>query len=123
MSVDITASLPPDFAAKITALATSTGCSAEDTLRSILHESQAASDALTKLWSDEAVIAAADMQWPAPLQERQSELLYEQQARALNPAERDELSNLLEIYKSGQLQKARGMIEAHKRGLRQYPKP
>lgn len=123
MSTDVITSLPPDFAARVTALASSAGCSPADALTSILKQSLGTEDAMVKMWSDDHVLAAADLTLPPAIQEQLSGLLQSQQARSLSPAEQGELANLMEIYKSCQLQKARGMMEAQKRGLRDYPIP
>jgi hypothetical protein len=123
MSTDVITNLPPDFAARVTALATSAGCSPGDALTSILKQSLGAEDAMVKMWSDDHVLAAADLTLPPAVQDQLSELLQAQQERSLSPSEQSELANLMEIYKSCQLQKARGMMEAQKRGLRNYPMP
>lgn len=78
---------------------------------------------MVKMWSDDHVLAAADLTLPPAIQTQLSDLLQAQQARSLSQSEQSDLSNLMEIYKSCQLQKARGMTEAQKRGLRNYPKP
>ena len=123
MSTDVITSLPPDFAARVTALAATAGCSPGDALTSVLQQSLGTDDAMVKMWSDDHVLAAADLTLPSAIQEQLSDLLQAQQARSLSSMEQGELSNLMEIYKSCQLQKARGMMEAQKRGLRNYPMP
>ena len=120
MSTDAGQTLSPQFAQQIITLAQSVGCT-PDGLDALLLNARESNAALVGMWSDEAVIAAADMQWPDPLQERQSELLYQQQARSLTPDEQSELSNLMEIYKAAQFHKARGMVESVRRGLRKPP--
>jgi predicted DNA-binding protein len=69
-------------------------------------------------WSDEQVIAAADLQMPDAPDRRLSELLAKQGADTLTPGERAELSGLMQAYQQGLLQKAQALNEAVRRGLR-----
>lgn len=121
MSSDMITSLPSDFAAQVTALASSSGCSRDDALRAVLRQSQEWNDALVRMWSDQAVLAAADLQLSPQQDERLSELLELQQASTITAEERAELANQMEIFKAAQLHKARGMVEAVRRGLRSAP--
>lgn len=67
--------------------------------------------------SDQQVLEAVNSQMPPDQDERLSELLYLQQARLLNPAERGELAELMRCYGTGLLRKARALREAVERGL------
>ncbi len=68
--------------------------------------------------SDEEILALSNLQMEPQQDQRLSELLYQQQARDLNEAEREELERLMQIYKEGLLQKAHALREAVQRGLR-----
>lgn len=83
-----------------------------------MTNSEPAPVTLMQDWSDEEVLAAADLQMPPAQDHRHSELLQLQQSRELSAAERDELANLHEMYMAGNLHKARGLLEAVRRGLR-----
>lgn len=67
--------------------------------------------------SDEEVLYLANMNMPREQAERQSELLYKNQADTLSPLERNELESLLYVYQIGNLRKSQGIAEAVLRGL------
>ncbi len=58
------------------------------------------------------------MELPPEEDRRLSDLLYKQQAGQLEPKEREELSQLMQLYQEGLLRKAQALSEAVKRGLR-----
>ena len=74
-------------------------------------------------WSDEQVLALADLQLPAAEDERLSILLERQQEGPLSESEKSELGVLIAGYQSGLLRKASGLREAVRRGLRQPLEP
>ncbi|HTU93028.1 MAG TPA: hypothetical protein VMF69_23310 [Gemmataceae bacterium] len=70
-------------------------------------------------WSDEQVLTAADDPGLSAAEDRRlSELLHRQQARILTAEERLELMELMEVYQTQLLRKARVLSEAVRRGLR-----
>jgi hypothetical protein len=69
-------------------------------------------------WSDDEVLAAADLAFPEADDHRLSELLYRQQAETLSTAEAGELAARMEQYQQGLLRKTEGLCEAVRRGLR-----
>lgn len=71
--------------------------------------------------SDEEVLALANMKMAKDQAERQSELLYKNQADTLSPLERNELESMLYVYQIGNLRKSQGIAEAVLRGLIETP--
>ncbi len=67
---------------------------------------------------DEEVLALAESQMPAALDEGLSELLYKQRERQLTVSEAGELLSLMLMYRSGWWRKTEALVEAVKRGLR-----
>jgi hypothetical protein len=78
---------------------------------------------LADSWSDEEVLANADLQMPATEDERLSDLLDRQQAGLLMTLERTELSALVGLYEQLLLRKAKGLRAAVQRGLRGTVQP
>ena len=74
-------------------------------------------------WSDDDVLAAADVGLPVAEDRRLSELLDRQQAGLLADSERAELKALMEMYQEGLLRKAQALREAVRRGLREPLQP
>jgi hypothetical protein len=68
--------------------------------------------------SDAEVLALSDLHLPPDQDARLSDLLDQQQAVRLTDAERNELGELLQVYRLGLLRKAQALSEAVRRGLR-----
>jgi metal-responsive CopG/Arc/MetJ family transcriptional regulator len=71
--------------------------------------------------SDAEVLAVANMKMSKEQADRQSELLYKNQADTLTPIERNELESILLVYQVGNLRKSQGIAEAVLRGLIKTP--
>jgi hypothetical protein len=71
--------------------------------------------------SDAEVLAIANMKMSKEQADRQSELLYKNQADTLTPIERNELESMLLVYQVGNLRKSQGIAEAVLRGLIKTP--
>ncbi len=71
--------------------------------------------------SDEEVLVLAKLKMPKEQADRQSALLYKNQAATITPLERNELEGLLMVYQLGNLRKAQGIAEAFARGLIKTP--
>lgn len=71
--------------------------------------------------SDAEVLAVANMKMSKEQADRQSELLYKNQADTLTPLERNELESMLLVYQHGNLRKSQGIAEAVLRGLIKTP--
>lgn len=71
--------------------------------------------------SDAEVLAVASMKMSKDQAERQSQLLYKNQADSLTPLERNELESLMLVYQYGNLRKSQGIAEAVLRGLIKTP--
>ena len=70
-------------------------------------------------WTDEEVLATADTQLPAGVDERLTELLAAQREANLSHDQRDELHRLMLLYQERLLRKAIALCEAVRRGLRE----
>lgn len=68
-------------------------------------------------WSDEDVLALANLKMPAAQSERMSELLDRAQAGLITNLEQNELEIYLQSCQLATLRKADGIVEAVKRGL------
>jgi hypothetical protein len=117
MSSDVFLSVPSDLAELIIAQANQAGKTVAETLRSAIQVESPQPKTTMEDWSDAAVLAAANLQMPAGQDARHSALLQLKQIRELTSDETAELMNLQEVYNAGNLHKARGMAEAHRRGL------
>jgi hypothetical protein len=71
--------------------------------------------------TNDEVLALANMKMLKEQADRQSELLYKNQADTLSPLERNELENMLLVYGLGNLRKSQGIAEAVLRGLIKTP--
>lgn len=71
--------------------------------------------------SDDEILAVANLKMPGEQADRQSELLYKNQAGTITPLERNELEGLTMIYQLGNLRKSQGIAEAVLRGLIKAP--
>ncbi len=71
--------------------------------------------------SDDEVLAVANMKMSKEQADRQSELLYKNQADTLTPLERNELESLMLVYQVGNLRKSQGIAECVLRGLIKTP--
>jgi hypothetical protein len=71
--------------------------------------------------SDSEVLALANLKMSGEQADRQSELLYKNQAGTITPLERNELEGLTLIYQLGNLRKSQGIAEAVRRGLIKTP--
>ncbi len=72
-------------------------------------------------WSDEDVLALANLKLPVEQANRMSELSDIQQRGLMNNVEKSELEMYLEIYNNANLRKAHGIAEAVKRSLISSP--
>ncbi len=72
-------------------------------------------------WTDEAILALANLKLPKEQANRMSELSDLEQSGAIGIVEKSELEMYLEIYNNANLRKAHGIAEAVKRGLINSP--
>lgn len=79
---------------------------------------KAAADVPVKLLSDEGVLSLCDMEMTSADQEALSLLLAQNRENQLNEAERQQLDNLMAVYRRGLVRKAQAWKEAVARGLR-----
>ena len=129
MSAQITVTLPEDVLQRAELLAQRTGRPVGDILAETIELSLRPLGAPTNGerligdWSDDDVLAAADVGLPVAEDRRLSELLDHQQAGLLADAEPAELKALMEMYQEGLLRKAQALREAVRRGLREPLQP
>ena len=72
-------------------------------------------------WSDEDVLALANLKLPKAQADRMSKLSDRQQRGTIKNDEKRELEVYTEVYQIGNLRKAQGCLEAVKRGLIKTP--
>ncbi len=72
-------------------------------------------------WSDEDILALANLKLPKAQSERMSKLLDLQQRGTIRAAEKRELEVYTELYQIATLHKAQGCLEAVNRGLIKTP--
>ncbi|WP_254506582.1 hypothetical protein [Anatilimnocola floriformis] len=121
MSSEVLLSVPAEFAAQIIAQSRSAGISVADTVRKLMESLQQQAAPGMHQWSDDQVVAAADLRLPPRDADRISELLNLQQAGQITTVEHAELQNLMTCYQALQLYQARALGEAIRRGLRSVP--
>jgi hypothetical protein len=123
VSTTVTISLPDDLYEQVENLAQHTHREVAelltDTIAASLHGRDQPSPplAIAEL-SDEELLALVDLQLPPDQDRRFSQLLDQQQAGELTPAERAELLAHLQMYQQGLLLKAQALNAAVRRGLR-----
>jgi len=126
--MQITLTLPDNLLRRAENLARRMGCPLDEVLVRFLESSLAPLGPETEErpiteWTDQDVLAAADLQMSAEEDKRFSELLFKQQARTMIGPEQGELTGLLLAYQEGLLKKARALAEAVRRGLREPVQP
>lgn len=124
MSAQITLTLPDQVLQRAERWAQRMGRPVDEVLARVIESTlsplgpEAESSPRIADWSDEEVLAAADLQMSEEDDRRLSELLNRQQAGALTVADQGELSARMLAYQEGLLRKAQGLSEAVRRGLR-----
>jgi hypothetical protein len=129
MSSQITLNLPDDILQKAELWAKRSGRPVGDLLAETIelsmrplgsphHEERPPSS-----WTDQEVLANADLEMPDADDKRLSELLDRQKSGLLANGEQAELAGLMELYQLGLLRKAQALREAVRRGLREPLKP
>lgn len=121
MPSEVLLSVPAEFAAQILAQSRNAGVSIAETVCKLMDSMQQQTSPAMHEWSDDQVIAAAEIRWPPGDAERLSELLNLQQSCRISAAEQAELQNLVTCYQALQLYQARALGEAIRRGLRSAP--
>ncbi len=93
-----------------------------DKLQSDVSENNSDFEETISNWSDEDIVALANLKLPKEQADRMSELSDRQQAGSISKVEKSELEMYLEIYNNANLRKAYGIAEAVKRNLINSPK-
>jgi len=124
MSAQITLTLPDDLLRRAEILARRVGRPLTEVLTETLDVSLRPlgatgddSEPITA-WTDEAVLALADVNMSPAEDQRLSDLLGRQKNGPMSPAEKAELVTLMNIYQDGLMRKAMAVHEAVRRGLR-----
>lgn len=129
MSTQVTVTLPENVMRQAEFLAQRTGREIEDILSETIELSlrplatNSWREKPIASWSDEQVLNAADSEMSLEENRKFSDLLDRQQAGNLTSEERNELMGLLQVYQDGLLQKAQGLRESVRRGLREPLRP
>jgi hypothetical protein len=112
----ITLALPDLLVQQVRDLARLTDRRLEDLLVEWLD--RASRDFALDALSDRQVLELCDLQMPVEQQERLSELLAGSREGELSPIEREELDELMQVYRRGLVRKAQALKLAVTRGLR-----
>ena len=123
--MEVTLNLPENIYRNFTRLAERRHRRLEDVIADKLQDDFSAEnidfeDAVST-WSDEDVLALANLKLPKEQAKRMSQLSDLQQRGLINNVEKSELEMYLEIYNNANLRKAYGIVEAVKRGLLTSP--
>lgn len=124
MTGQITLTLPPEVLERAELLARRVGRPVGELLAETIEASLRPLGVAAKEvrppaeWTDEEVLASADLQMPVAEDQRLSALLHRQQAGSLTDTERPELMALMQVYQQQLLLKAQALREAVRRGLR-----
>lgn len=96
-------------------IAASTKQSIENVLSGLVESSL--TELPVELLSNSDVLALVELKLAPDVQERLSNLLYENREGLLTAEGREELGQMMKVYERGQLRKAQALEEAVKRGL------
>jgi hypothetical protein len=117
--------LPDNIARQAMTLAALEGKGVEDYVVGIVQQklTDDPTEALRKMesFSDEDVLALADLKLTPDEDRRLGELLELNSAGSLTPSQRDELDGLMRLNMEGMLKKSLGWAEAVRRKLREPP--
>ncbi len=119
--MEITLNLPENIYRNFTELAEKKHRRVEEVITDKLQENFSAEAAdyaeTVAAWTDEAVLALANLKLPKEQAHRMSELSDLEQRGTISVVEKSELEMYLEIYNNANLRKAYGIAEAVRRGL------
>lgn len=121
--MEITLNLPENVYRNFTEIAEKKHRRIEDVITDTLQgelSSNGTEDALSA-WSDDDVVALANLQLPVDQAIRMKDLLDRQEAEFITKVEKSELEMYMEIYNSANLRKAHGIAESVNRGLSPRP--
>lgn len=124
--MEITVNLPDNVYRNVTELAVRTSRRVDeviaDKLQADFSMENIDNEELVAGWSDDDVLALANLKLPEAQSERMSELLDRQQAGMITNVEKSELEMYMEIYNNSNLRKSQGIVEAARRKLISSPK-
>ncbi len=117
--MEITLNLPEKIYRNVSTVAKKSKREVVDLIVDVVEEKYASAtfESSLKDFSDEEVLAMANLQMPKKQSERHSELLYKNQAGTLTPEEKRELDFFQQIYGVALARKTDGIFEAIERGL------
>lgn len=121
--MEITLNLPEKIYRNVSSVAKKSKREVVDLIVDVVEEkySSATFESSLKDFSDEEVLALANLQMPEKQSERHSELLYKNQAGSLTADEKRELDFFQQIYGVALARKTDGIFEAVERGLIKSP--
>ena len=121
--MEITLNLPEKVYQNVSSAAKKSKRKLADLIVADIQEKYSAqtSERVLANFSDEEVLALANLQMPKKQSERHSALLYKNQAGTLDPAEKQELDFFQQVYGVALSRKTDGMFEAIRRDLIKSP--
>lgn len=121
--MEITLNLPENIYRNVSSVAKKSKREVIDLIVDVVEEKYSAQnvESSLKYFSDEEVLALANLQMPKKQSLRHSELLYKNQAATLTAEEKRELDFFQQIYGVALARKTDGIYEAVERGLIKSP--
>ena len=123
--MEVTLNLPENIYRNFTKLAEQKQRRVEDVIADRLQNDieieSAEFEEIIAAWSDDDVLALANLKLPKEQADRMSELSERRQMGSVSSAENSEFDMYMELYNIANLRKAHGIVEAVKRGLLKSP--
>ncbi len=123
--MEIRVNLPENIYRSVTELAVRTSRGVDeviaDKLRDDFSIENIDNEELVAVWSDEDVLALANLKLPPKQDRRLSQLLERQRESRLTMNEKVELEGLMGLYNLANFRKSQGIVAAVKRGLLKTP--
>jgi predicted transcriptional regulator len=116
MAEKVTIELPEELVQQVRTVASRTHRSFDEVLADCIR--LAGIEPAVELLNDEELLAVADSEWDASLQDSLSDLLERNQEGTLDAGERRRLDDLMRTYRAGLVRKAQAIKVAVNRGLR-----
>jgi hypothetical protein len=116
MAEKVTIELPDDFLQQVRMVAAGTRRTTDEVLLDWVR--RAGAEPILEQLPDEQILAVADSQLDPAQEEELSDLLERQQEGTLAAAERSRLEDLMHAYRQGLVRKAQALKVAVSRGLR-----
>lgn len=121
--MEVTLNLPDNIYRSFQKLAKKTSRRIDEVIAETIQNEYASNKELENLgaWSDEDILALANLKLPKAQADRMSKLLDLQQRGTIKSSEKRELEIYTKLYQIAALHKAQGCLEAVNRGLIKTP--